>query len=74
MTAKPIPEGYHSVTPYLSIQGAAEATVRLLDLFEALLQWYRPVTPVAQVVPAEDRGLIVDISRQRIAQHRTAGG
>ncbi len=25
MTAKPIPDGYHSITPYLSIQGAAEA-------------------------------------------------
>ena len=24
-TAKPIPEGYHSVTPYLIIKGAAEA-------------------------------------------------
>jgi len=25
MTIKPIPEGYHSVTPYLSIKHAAEA-------------------------------------------------
>ncbi len=25
MSAKPIPEGYYSVTPYLSIKGAAEA-------------------------------------------------
>lgn len=25
MTVKPIPDGYHSVTPYLSIKGAAEA-------------------------------------------------
>jgi PhnB protein len=25
MTVKPIPDGYHSVTPYLSIQGASEA-------------------------------------------------
>ncbi len=25
MTVKPVPNGYHSVTPYLSIQGASEA-------------------------------------------------
>lgn len=25
MSVKPIPEGYHSLTPYLSIQGAADA-------------------------------------------------
>lgn len=25
MTVKPVPEGYHSVTPYLAIDGAAEA-------------------------------------------------
>ncbi len=25
MTVKPIPEGYHSVTPYLSVKGAANA-------------------------------------------------
>lgn len=25
MTVKPIPDGYHSVTPYLGINGAAEA-------------------------------------------------
>lgn len=25
MTVKPIPDSYHSVTPYLSIEGAAEA-------------------------------------------------
>jgi PhnB protein len=25
MTVKPIPDGYHSVTPYLMIKGASEA-------------------------------------------------
>jgi PhnB protein len=25
MTAKPIPEGYHSLTPYLTVRGAAKA-------------------------------------------------
>ena len=28
MAVKPIPDGYHSVTPYLIIQGAAQARNR----------------------------------------------
>jgi len=27
MAVKPIPDGYRSITPYLSIQGAADAIV-----------------------------------------------
>jgi hypothetical protein len=30
MAVKPIPEGYHSVTPYLCVKGAAQA-IRILQ-------------------------------------------
>jgi PhnB protein len=39
MTVKPIPEGYHSVTPYLSIDGAAEA-----------LRWYEKAFGATEVL------------------------
>ena len=35
MVAKPIPEGYHAVTPYLIIKGAAEAIDFYRHVFEA---------------------------------------
>ena len=35
MTVKPIPDGYHSVTPYLTVQGAAKLIDFLKQAFEA---------------------------------------
>src|SRR5262245_60199992 len=35
MAAKPIPEGYHTVTPYLSVRGAAEVIDFLRQAFRA---------------------------------------
>ena len=35
MTAKPIPEGYHSLTPYLTVRGAAKAIDFLKRAFGA---------------------------------------
>lgn len=35
MAVKPIPEGYHTVTPYLTIQGAAKLIEFLKQAFEA---------------------------------------
>jgi hypothetical protein len=35
MAVKPIPDGYHTVTPYLTIQGAAELIDFLKRAFEA---------------------------------------
>ena len=35
MTAKPIPDGYHSLTPYLTVQGAAKAIDFLKRAFGA---------------------------------------
>jgi len=39
MTVKPIPEGYHSVTPYLVVDGAAEA-----------IDWYAKVLGATEVL------------------------
>jgi uncharacterized glyoxalase superfamily protein PhnB len=35
MTVKPIPEGYHTVTPYLTVEGAAKLIDFLKQAFEA---------------------------------------
>jgi PhnB protein len=52
MTAKPIPEGYHSVTPYLSIQGAAEAIEFYKRAFGAI-ELFRLVVPSGEIGHAE---------------------
>ena len=36
MAVKPVPEGYHSVTPYLIIEGAGEAIEFYKQAFGAL--------------------------------------
>ena len=45
---KPIPEGYHSVTPYLAVKKAAEA-----------LDWYRRALGATELMRYEDGGKIV---------------
>ena len=35
MTVKPIPEGYHTVTPYLIVKGAADAIEFYKQAFNA---------------------------------------
>ncbi|NOU22498.1 MAG: VOC family protein, partial [Methyloglobulus sp.] len=44
MSIKPIPDGYHSITPYLSIKGAAEAIEFYKRAFNAT-ELFRLVTP-----------------------------
>ena len=44
---KPIPEGYHSVTPYLAIDGAAEA-----------IDWYKKALGASEVLRMEHEGKI----------------
>ena len=44
---KPIPEGYHSVTPYLSVNNAAEA-----------LDWYKRGLGAAELFRFEDKGKV----------------
>jgi PhnB protein len=52
MTIKPIPDGYHSVTPYLSIKGAAEAIEFYKRAFSAT-ELFRLVTPSGEIGHAE---------------------
>lgn len=44
---KPIPDGYHSVTPYLSIKGAAEA-----------IEYYKKAFGATELFRMEDKGKI----------------
>ncbi|MBD0328933.1 MAG: VOC family protein [Thermoleophilia bacterium] len=52
MAAKPIPEGYHSVTPSLAIDGAADAIEFYKRAFGAQ-ERYRMPTPDGKVAHAE---------------------
>lgn len=52
MTVQPIPDGYHSVTPYLSIQGAAEAIAFYKRAFGAT-ELFRLVAPGGEIGHAE---------------------
>lgn len=49
---KPIPEGYHSVTPYLSIKGAAAAIVYYKQVFGAT-ELFRMAGPDGKIGHAE---------------------
>lgn len=44
MTVKPIPEGYHTVTPYLALKEAAKALAFYKQAFEAV-EIFRLMTP-----------------------------
>lgn len=44
---KPVPDGYHSVTPYLSIKGAAEA-----------IEYYKKAFGATELFRMEDKGKI----------------
>lgn len=52
MTAKPIPKGYHSVSPYLSIKGAKEAIKFYKKAFGAV-EVFRLPTPSGDIGHAE---------------------
>ncbi len=52
MTVKPIPDGYHSVTPYLMIKGAAEAIDFYKQAFDAI-EIFRLSHPNGQIGHAE---------------------
>ena len=52
MTVKPIPDGYHSVTPYLSIKGAAEA-IEFYKLAFSATELFRLVAPSGVIGHAE---------------------
>ena len=48
MSVKPIPDGYHSVTPYLSVDDAAKA-----------IDWYKRALGATEVMRFEDGGRVV---------------
>jgi PhnB protein len=54
MTVKAIPDGYHSVTPYLSIRGAAQAVEFYQRAFNAT-EVFRLVAPSGEIGHAEIR-------------------
>jgi PhnB protein len=54
MTVKAIPDGYHSVTPYLSIRGAAQALEFYQRAFNAT-EVFRLVAPSGEIGHAEIR-------------------
>jgi PhnB protein len=54
MSVKPIPDGYHSVTPYLTIDGAAEAIEFYKKAFGAV-ELFRMAMPDGKVGHAEIR-------------------
>lgn len=54
MAVKPIPEGHHSVTPYLGIKGAADAISFYTKAFGAI-ELFRFVAPGGEIGHAEIR-------------------
>lgn len=54
MSVAPIPAGYHSITPYLSIRGAAEAIAFYQRAFDAV-ESFRLMAPNGDVGHAEIR-------------------
>jgi PhnB protein len=54
MTVNPIPEGYHTVTPYLSVPNAASLIAFLVGAFEAL-EVERHAMPDGRIINAQIR-------------------
>ncbi len=54
MAVKPVPDGYHSVTPYLVVQGAAELIDFMKEAFEAT-EGERMTHPDGTIMHAEVR-------------------
>ncbi len=54
MAVKPIPDGYHSVTPYLAIKGAAEA-IEFYKRALGAVELFRLVAPDGRIGHAEIR-------------------
>jgi PhnB protein len=64
MTAKPIPDGYHSLTPYLTVRGAAKAIDFLKRAFGAEITHEPLSRPNGTIMHAEVK---IGISRLMIA-------
>ena len=79
MTAKPVPEGFHSLTPYLSVNGAAAAIDFYKRAFGATEQ-YCLAMPDGKIAHAQlrigDSALMLDDTRAegRFQDPRALGG
>src|SRR5262249_40410554 len=76
MTAKPIPDGYHSVTPYLTVRGATKAIDFLKQAFSAQISHEplkRPDGTImhAEVTIGDSRVMIADESEMAKATAST---
>jgi len=65
MTAKPIPDGYHSVTPYLTVRGAEKVIEFLKQAFGAKLSHDAIKRPDGSIMHAQ---VIIGDSRVMIAE------
>jgi uncharacterized glyoxalase superfamily protein PhnB len=65
MPAKPIPEGYHSVTPYLTVRGAGKVIEFLKQAFGAKLSHEAIKRPDGSIMHAQ---VIIGDSRIMIAE------
>ena len=65
MTAKPIPDGYHSVTPYLTVRGAAKVIEFLKQAFGAEIAHEPLKRPDGTIMHAQ---IIIGDSRVMIAE------
>ena len=53
MTAKPIPDGYHTVTPYLTVRGAGKVIEFLKQAFGAQLSHEAVKRPDGSIMHAQ---------------------
>jgi uncharacterized glyoxalase superfamily protein PhnB len=65
MTAKPIPDGYHSVTPYLTVRGAGKVIEFLKQAFGAKLSHEPIKRPDGSIMHAQ---VLIGDSRVMIAE------
>ncbi len=65
MTAKPIPDGYHSVTPYLTVRGAGKVIEFLKQAFGAKLSHDAIKRPDGSIMHAQ---VLIGDSRIMIAE------
>jgi uncharacterized glyoxalase superfamily protein PhnB len=69
MSIKPIPDGYHTLTPYLVVQGAAKLLAFLQQAFDAT-ELHRMVRPDGTIADAEakvgDSRIMVNDAREGV--------
>jgi len=77
MTVKAIPEGYHSVTPYIVVQGAAKALEFYARAFGAKEKFRLPMGDVighAEIVIGDSHVMIADVMDDGHKDPRKLGG